>query len=67
MARTFILMSCLLSITMLYADSLSTGCCGKRKRNKPQNCFIQTTYFNDGCSCEGGVGDISDDLPPDSE
>ena len=60
MKRTFILLGCLLSITALQADPLSTGCCGKRKH------LAQDIHF-DGCGCGGNGAGGSNEIPADNE
>lgn len=61
MKRSFIFFSCLLSVVILQAGSLSADCgCGKKKP-------IQELSFGGGCGCAGGGGIGSDQIPPDGE
>lgn len=65
MKRTFILFSCLLSIALLQAESLSAGCCGGKRKHNLEKHFAQDIHF-DGCGCGGGGAGGSNEIPSDN-
>ena len=66
MQYSFILLGCLLSITVLYAYPLR-GFDDKKNEMAQEKFCYQEMRFNNGCSCDSRIGSESDEIPSDSE
>ena len=63
MKRSFIFLSCLVSMIIVQAYPLFADCgCGKKKQGNQKS-----ICFNGGCGCEGGGNGGSNEIPPDHE
>jgi hypothetical protein len=64
MKQAFIVLSCLLSVALLQAETLSNRGCGGKKKYRHEKQFDQAFYLS-GCGCGGGGAGGSNEIPPD--